>query len=167
MGGKKYKAEWEFPEGNTEWGSEHKLNRRKKTSSAILRGNKKTLSGVPIVAQWVMNLASIYEDVNLTPGLVQWVKNLALLWPVVYVEDAAQIPSCDGCGVTCSCSSDSIPSLRTSICCKCSPKNHKKKKEKKKKKTMRDEIATFIHQVSKSWDSTHLMVIIFSIAACG
>ena len=25
-----------------------------------------------------MNLASIYEDVGLTPGLIQWIKDLAL-----------------------------------------------------------------------------------------
>ena len=33
--------------------------------------------GVPIVAQWLMNLTS--NHVGLIPGLAQWVKDLALL----------------------------------------------------------------------------------------
>ena len=34
--------------------------------------------GVPVVAQWVKNLARIHEDVNSVPGLAQWVQDLAL-----------------------------------------------------------------------------------------
>ena len=34
--------------------------------------------GVPIMAQWVKNLTSIHEDVDVIPGLAQWVKDLAL-----------------------------------------------------------------------------------------
>ena len=39
---------------------------------------KSTGLGVPVVAQWLMNLTSIYEDVGSIPGLAQWVMDLAL-----------------------------------------------------------------------------------------
>ena len=34
--------------------------------------------GIPFVAQWVMNLTRIQEDVGLIPGLIQWVEDLVL-----------------------------------------------------------------------------------------
>ena len=73
---------------------------------------KRNCFRVRVVAQQVKNTTSIHEDAGLIPGLAQRVK---------------------GSG-----SSDSTPSLGTSVCCRCSPKkekiNFKKKKKKKKKR---------------------------------
>ena len=66
------------------------------------------------------------EDVGFIPGVTQWVKDLALLQSVVQVTDETQIWCCGSCGEASNYSSDSTPSLETSICQVC---GHKKKKK--------------------------------------
>ena len=41
-------------------------------------GIKNINSGVPVVAQWLMNPTRNLEVVGLIPGLAQWVKDLAV-----------------------------------------------------------------------------------------
>ena len=43
----------------------------------------KMLEGVPVMAQWLMNLTSNHKVVGLIPGLSQWIKDSAMPWAVV------------------------------------------------------------------------------------
>ena len=78
------------------------------------------------MTQWVKNQHGVCEVVGSIPGLAQWVEETVLLQTVVFVADAAQIQHCCSRGAGLSYSSDSTPSLGTSICCRCGPKKKKK-----------------------------------------
>ena len=80
-----------------------------------------------------MNLTSTREDEDSIPVFVQWVRDLVLLWLWLcrsqtqlrsHVAVAVAVVQADRC------SSDSTPSLGTSICCRCSPKKQKIKNKK-------------------------------------
>ena len=87
-------------------------------------------NSVPFMAQWLTNQTRIQEDMGSIPGHPQWFKDPTLPRAVVWVTDAARIPRCC-CAVAgvqaSSCSSNSTPSLGTSIHHGHSPKKKTKK----------------------------------------
>ena len=54
------------------------IRERKETEIRMQTTIKIVILGVPVMAQWFKNPASIHEDTGLIPGLAQWVKDPAL-----------------------------------------------------------------------------------------
>ena len=71
---------------------------------------------VPIVAQWVKNLTSIHEDVDLIPGLAQWLRIRCFHEQLCMSQMRLRSSVAVAVAKAGSCSSNSALSLETSIC---------------------------------------------------
>ena len=82
--------------------------------------------GVLVVAQWVKNPTSIYEDVGSIPSLASGLRTLCC--HILWCESQMQLRSCVAVAVgqASSCSSNSALILGTSKCCTCGPEKKKK-----------------------------------------
>ena len=87
----------------------------------------KIKAGVPVMVQWETNLTSIYENIGSIPGLSQWVKDLVLPWCTSQMWLGCHVAVAVAVAVASSHSSDSTPSLGTSICHTCGPIKTKQK----------------------------------------
>ena len=79
---------------------------------------EKVHSRMPIMAQWLTNPTSIHEDPGSSPGHAQWIKDPVLPCTVMYVGRRHSLDLVVAVAVVSasSYSSDSTPSLGTSIC---------------------------------------------------
>ena len=93
-----------------------------------MSSNKNTIVEVPLVAQWLMNLTSIHEDAIRSPALLSGlrIRHCRELW----YRSQKQLRSYTAVAVAVvgSYSSNSTPSLGTSICLRYSPKKDQNKK---------------------------------------
>ena len=80
--------------------------------------------GVPVVAQWLMNPTRNHEVAGSVPALAQWVNNPVLpeLWCRLQTRLGSHVAV--ALAWASGYSSDSTPSLGTSICRRCSPKKN-------------------------------------------
>ena len=77
--------------------------------------------------------STLHEDVGWIPGLALSGSGIGHCY-ALWCRLQTQLGSSAAAAVAGSCSSDSTPSLGSSICCRCSHKKQKRKRKKKKKK---------------------------------